>query len=616
MSTFEELHWLRPEWLLALLPAIIVVILLLRLQRNSNSWQQVIAPELLPHLLEGSFTPARKRGLIALLAAWLIACVALAGPVWEKIATPIHKKENALIILFDLSPSMLVEDIKPSRLVRARHKLIDLLRQRQEGLSALIAYAGEAHVVAPLTDDTATLESLLPALHPNIMPLRGSNPEMAVEKALALIEDAGVQSADILILSDEIADDAANSISKTLQGLPVRLSILGVGTQEGAPIPFGKGGFAKDNNGNIVIAALNRTRLEALSARLGGRYSDLRADNQDIEWLSDLPDDQNEQTRLIQREFDNWHEYGHWLALLLLPVIAYCFRRGVLLSLLIIPMSTLPAKSQAMSWDDLWYTKDQQGKRSLEQGDAKNAAQQFDNQRWKGTAQYQSGDYDAAVESFGQGDNAQDHYNRGNALARAGKLDEAIEAYDSALEQLAEFEDAQFNRDLVEKLKQEQEKQEQQQDQNQDQDQDQDQNQDQDQDQQGQNQENEGQQDPSQQDGSESEQEQQGENKEGESEKEQQARNEKEQADREAQQAEEQAEGQTEEQTEGQNEQAAEESELDSEQQQALEQWLRQVPDDPGGLLRRKFQYQHRQLRKDYQRGDWQPPENSANQRW
>ena len=611
MNALQEFHWLRPEWLLGLLPVIVILALLFRMQRSANNWQQVIAPELLPHLIEGTFAPARRRGLIALLLAWIITSVALAGPVWDKIAVPIHKKESALVILFDLSPSMLAEDIKPSRLVRARHKLIDLLRLRTEGLTALIAYAGEAHVVAPLTDDTATLESLLPALHPNIMPLKGNNPEMAVEKALALLKDAGVQQGDLLIVSDEIPSSAANAIIESLQGLPIRVSILGVGTTEGAPIPFGQGGFAKDGRGNIVIASLNRATLQHLSAQKNGRYADLRPDNQDLEWLMALPDTLNEKTRQFEREFDNWREYGQWLVLLLLPVIAYCFRRGVLLSLLIVPLLSVPQKSHAFGWDDLWYTKDQQGQRSLAKGNAEQAAMQFENPRWKGTAEYQAGDFKSATESFGTGSDAKAHYNRGNALARAGKLDDAIDAYTSALQQQSDFEDALFNRQLLEKMKQEQEQQEkesQEQDPNKEQDK-----KDQDQENQGegegeqdpQNQDQSGEQDPSDQESEQSEEQQPGEEQEEDSKDAEKAEEEKQNAEDQAKEGEEEA-----------TPQEATESELDPEQQQALEQWLRQVPDDPGGLLRRKFQYQHRQLRKDYQSGDWQPPDNDANQRW
>jgi len=620
MNTLQEFHWLRPEWLLGLLPAFVLVGLLFRLQRSANNWQQVIAPELLPHLIEGTLAPTRRRGLIVLLLAWLICCVALAGPVWEKITVPIHKKESALVILFDLSPSMLAEDIKPSRLVRARHKLIDLLRLRDEGLSALIAYAGEAHVVAPLTDDTATLESLLPALHPSIMPLKGNNPEMAVEKALALLKDAGVQQGDILIVSDEIPTPAANAIIESLQGLPIRVSILGVGTPEGAPIPFGQGGFAKDSRGNIVIASLNRATLQHLSAQKNGRYADLRPDNQDLEWLMALPDSLEEKTRQLEREFDNWHEYGHWLAMLLLPVIAYCFRRGVLISLLLVPLLSLPQKSHALGWDDLWYTKDQQGQRSLANGDATQAAKEFEDANWKGTAEYHAGDYKSATKSFAASSGAKAHYNRGNALARAGRLDDAIDAYSRALEQQTDFEDAKFNRELVKKLKQEQEQEDQKQDSSDEQDKDKDKQDQEDQEggeQDPKNQDPSGSQEPSDKEGENSDSQEEPEPKDPENDSEEQ--DSEKDSDKDSKEDKQENKNSDEEKQEGESEpnpQDATESELDPEQQQALEQWLRQVPDDPGGLLRRKFQYQHRQLRKDYQRGDWLPPDNEANTRW
>src|SRR5690606_7644966 len=121
--------------------------------------------------------------LLGLLGLWTLAIVALAGPVWQKIPQPVERNTEALVICWDLSPSMLAEDVKPSRPLRSRLKLIDLLQARTDGQIALIAYSAEAYTVTPLTDHRETLINLLPALSPTTLPSIGSNPEMALTAA-------------------------------------------------------------------------------------------------------------------------------------------------------------------------------------------------------------------------------------------------------------------------------------------------------------------------------------------------------------------------------------------------------------------------------------------------
>lgn len=643
----EQFHWLRPEWLLGILPALAFSLLLWQRKRQSSSWRTVIDPDLLPHLIDGQQTPLQRRGYGALFAAWCVACLALAGPTWEKLPQPVHKNESALVILLDLSPSMLAEDLKPSRLVRTRHKLIDLLQARDEGLTALIAYAGEAHVVSPLTDDTGTIESLLPALHPGVMPLRGSNPEMAVEKALELFQAAGIARGEILLVTDGIDTSATETLIDTLQDSNHRLSMLGVGTDDGAPIPTAQGGFVKDRQGGIVIASLNSHQLRQLAGELNSRFTLMQTDDRDIDWLSgnlslDADPLLSGQTRQLEREFDTWQEYGHWLALLLLPGILFCFRRGVILTVALPLALILPEHSHAASWDDLWLTGDQQGQKQLQAGDAKAAAEHFTSQDWKGAAQYRAGDYEAAAESFAQGTGATDHYNRGNALARSGKLDEALQAYEQALALDPELEDARFNHKLIEDLKNQQQNSDNQnqQDQNQQGDGQNQQNQNQgEQNSQDGNQSPSSQQDSESQSNSESQQNpgdssQQNENSPSNSQQQQSQTGEQSQDQQEAgdsgqqpEPREQQAEqgeqqspqpqpGESEQAEQGEQPVAAQESDLSPEEQQAMEQWLRQIPDDPSGLLRRKFKHQYDQRRKEYRAGTWEPPANNANERW
>lgn len=647
----SNFHFLRPYWLLALLPVIALGILLWRQKRRSSEWQSLIQPELLKHLLEGSLSKASRWQSIGLIAGWVIACLALAGPSWQRLPMPVHQSEGAVVVLFDVSPSMVAEDIKPSRLQRARYKLRDYLSAREEGLTALVAYAGEAHVVSPLTDDTDTLANLLPALHPDIMPLAGSNIEMAVDKGLALFADAGIKRGELLLVTDGVAADAFPALRDSLADSNIRLSVLGVGTADGAPIPTGDGGFARGGGRDIVIAKLNNRELQELSSELGGTYAGLSTDDRDIQHLLAHTERQellNRQQRLVEREFDSWRDNGQWLALLLLPFVAFGFRRGWLLSIgfLGIVGVAMPNNSYALEWRDLWLRSDQQGLINLEKGDPEAAAAEFKSHDWRGTAHYRGDNFPAAAEAFAQGETADDHYNHGNALAKAGSLEQALEAYERALTKQPDFADAEFNANLVRKLLEQQEQAEQD-PQNAQDSQDQASGE-QDSDQQESQQQQDSQQ--AQQSDDQNSQQQQGQNSDSDDrQQEQQSRsdqntgseNEEGKVDEEAAQEladrqsnpEPQAEKQEDEasaapqSSEAESEEdnadpqdgqlmAESESLEDAEQQQALEQWLRQVPDDPSGLLRRKFEYEHRRMRQQYRTDEWLPPENQSSRRW
>ena len=474
-SAVVQFQFLRPWWLLAVVPALLAAIALHRSRSHSSNWSRVISPQLLPWLLDDNSTHSNTKKLpFIAFVLWLFAAFALSGPSWKDIPVPIQKNEQALVILLDLSPSMLAEDMKPNRLVRARLKLLDLLQARNEGVSALIAYAGNAHVVTPLTDDTRTIAALVPALAPNIMPISGNAPELAVEKALELLANGGHQSGDILMISDGLPESAALAISKQLKANDgITLSVLGVGTAEGAPIPEKAGGFYKDRNGNIVIARYHSEELRKLSNRHQGIYVELDNGERDIKRIQAFFDNKFNDTlnksnmRQLERTFDMREDNGHWFALLLLPFAILAFRRNLLALVILLPLFASSPPASAFEWDELWLRADQRGNKAFEEGDPATAQQQFTDPDWQASAAYRNGDYETATELFEKNTSADGHYNRGNSLAQTGNYDEAIAAYDQALQLDPELKDAAENRKLIEALKQQKQEQEQEQ-QNQD----------------------------------------------------------------------------------------------------------------------------------------------------
>jgi len=648
-------HFIRPAWLLLALPTLVIAYLLMQREATALQWKSVVAKHLLPFLVDGKSIQQKKYPLYLLLMLWLLAIVALAGPTWTKLAEPVEQKTDALVIAWDLSPSMLAQDIKPSRLVRARLKLTDLLRDRKEGLTALIAYSGEAHVVTPLTDDTDTIISLLGGLDPNIMPAKGSNAEMALEMANQLMKDSGILHGNILFLTDGIDLSAHLDLRQILDTTQHKVSIWGIGSAEGAPIPLANGGFARDYDGNIVIPKLKENQLSELASELGGVYVPFTNDSRDLETLQNFvftSPEKNFQEK--SKMFDQWYEHGPYLLLLLLPFAALAFRRGWVICLAAIALASPIEQAQAMDWQDLWLTDDQQGQKLLEQ-DPQAAAETFKDKDWKAIANYKAGNYQEALKGFNE-EGAEDLYNRGNSLTQLGKYDEAIQTYQDALKQNPDYEAAKHNLSIAEKLKDLSEQQSQQ-----------NQQQSEDSDSQNQNQENQQQdqqnssQDSSGQDSNDSQQD----NQEQSSDKQQQSSDQdQQQSADEQQQAENEANGQTRQtpknnqqqqqaldETYGQKQddekpdkaaerqqplaQAGEkdENQSDEEQQataalspeqreqqeaqQSLEQWLRKVPDDPSGLLRNKFRYEYGQRKRTQTRRDMQHPDGeNYEQRW
>ena len=576
----ENFHFLRIEWLLALIPLFIFTGLLIRKRLFSRSWQSVIDPQLLPHLLIGEASKNSRLPVVLFMIAGLLAIFSLAGPVWEQLPQPVFKQQSALVIALDLSHSMDASDIKPSRLSRARYKISDILKQRREGQTALIVYAGSAFTVTPLTDDTDTIDSLVSSLSTDIMPAQGSDTSSALNKAAELLKNAGIAKGDIFLISDGIESSALSTIDD-VRDQGHRISILAVGTDDGAPIALADGGFLKDANGAIVIPKLDIKRLRSSAFKSGGRFSLLSSDDSDIKHLLGLLDNNGIQTQASETEMqaDVWREQGPWLLLLLIPVAALGFRRGYLV-ILVALLLPYPDNASALSWDELWSNDNQRAAKQLQQGEHQRAAELFTDPEWKAAAHYKASDYQQAVEQLNKLDHADAHYNRGNALAKLGKPQQAIDAYQQALNKDPDHEDAKYNKSLLEEQQQEQQNKQGEGDSDKKDQSKDDQQQSSDQQQPSDNQDQQ-QADNSQNkdDIQESQTSQPDEQK-----PDNQQQQEKQSSQAENKPADDQSDMQQQDQAESDRQELSE---------QAAKQWLRKIPDNPGDLLRRKFKYQY-----------------------
>jgi len=570
-NIIQDFHFLRPAWLVAIIPAIIFVVAMWRVNSNITAWDKAIDKNLLPFLLDRSKNAAQRTPLLLLLLAWIVSTVAMAGPVWEQLPQPVQKREDAIVIVMDLSLSMFAPDHNPSRLDLAKRKLRDILALREEGQTALVVYAGDAHTVTPLTDDVVTIDALVPSLSPNIMPLFGSDPIPAIDMAISLLDDVESTDGRILLMTDGISGfDQEQLITEQVQDTNYELLVLGIGTEEGAPIRTSDGSFLTDETGAMVIPTLNKNVLQSLANRVNGRYHDIQLSDADLAYLlTENPLLNDEELTEVEEEFDVWNEAGPFLLLLVLPLCALSFRRGWLFTAtaIIVINFSIPAKQAvAFEWRDLWKTKDQQAAEAYANENHELAAGLFEEAGWRGAANYRAKNYENAVASFSTSDTPDGHYNRGNALALAGNLPEAIAAYDIAIARDPEHSDAIFNKEVVERLLEEQESE------------------------QGENQEGENQENQSEQN-SQSESQEQNQNSENQDQESQEGNEEQQQNEQQNEAPEEQ------ESSESNSEQntPSDSSNEEFEDQQALEQWLRRIEDDPGELLRRKFRYQYRQ---------------------
>lgn len=590
MRFWDALHFIRPDWLwaLLLLPAALLVGWYRR--HRSAQWHDAVDAHLLPHLLTGT-TRRSWWGAAALLIGLLLAVLALAGPSWRQVEQPLWQSKTPLVVVLDLSSSMTTPDLPPSRLLQARAKLATLLRERKGGEVALVAYAWEPFTVAPLTDDAANVALFLDALSPSVMPVDGQKPDKALAWAGALLEQSGARQGDVLLLTDH-ADPAAQAAATRLHAAGYRVSVLGLGSLQGAAY--------RDGRGSIEHAHLDESSLRALAAAGGGGYQRIATDGTDLQALDLLQPQARATAQGQAQKGKSWQDEGYWLLLPLLLLALFAFRRpkqglAALALCLLLPVA-IPQQAQAAEKGGWWQRADQVQHQQLEQGvDA-----------------YRKGDFATAQKQFQGIDTDEGQYNLGNALARQGKYDDAIAAYDRALELHPGMQDAIANRAAVDAARKRKSQQDQQGQQNKQQGQQDKNDSGQPQDQQGkQGQPKDGsQQGQSQQNPAQQQQDKQGQDgKDGKpdpaspaSQQDRPPSAEDAAAQQKANQAqrERMAEAMRQAQEQAGDEKAkAEAARLAAmtpeqrEQQRAVEAWMQRVPDEPGDLLKAKFKLEY-----------------------
>ena len=571
-------HWLRLYWLL-LVPLLAWLLWhLWHREKRIGRWQLLLPAAFHAALLHGGKGRTSRLPWVALGLAWLLALLALLGPSWQRLEQSSLKPADPLVVLLELTPEMLASDGAPNRLQQAKRKVLDLLEARRDAQTAIVVFAGSAHTLVPLSDDLATSRNLLESLNPAIMPAPGRRADLAVAKALDLLAQGGLGRGRLLLLASAVDEDEQQGIRQALEERGERLLILGFGSAEGAPIIQDDGSFLKDRQGAILIPRLDSASLSRAARDVGGRYRKASLDERDLRSLGLLDGPQQLRNDGEQTRLQAWADQGHWLLLPLLLLAACAGRRGWLFCLPLLLLS-LPPPAYAFTLDDLWLRPDQQGQRLLEAQRPAEAAERFSDPQWQGVALYQAGDYPGAAERFALGGDAAAHYNRGNALARSNELEAALDAYTQALELQPDMPQALKNKTLVEELLRQRQQQEQQ----------------------AQGEQPNEQPAPAeqpQQHGQPGSEAHDGQPASPPTPGEQPApASQPEPGGDETPTPSEPADPH-----DGEEQIASAGETLDGERRQALEQWLRQIPDDPSELLRRKFWYEQQHLHEQQQR--------------
>jgi Ca-activated chloride channel family protein len=443
-----DLHFLRPWWLLGLLLPPAIIWMAGKTGDLRARWKSMIAPHLLEGLIVQPDSTKRNRAAWMLATVLAVAVLGAAGPTWMREAPPFVSDTASLVIAVDLSPTMDAIDISPSRIERVKLKIHDILATRNGARTSVIAYAGTAHLVVPLTDDIELIESYTDALATGIMPKPGRDTAAALKLGDDLLIRDGT-TGTIALITDGVEADAA-AASPDMNG---RLVILGVGTAAGGIVKPAGGNLVPSSGGGRVHASLDVDALKQFARDKGADVATVTDDDSDVRWLAERV--QTNFARQTASDGDRWRDLGWWLVFPAALLFALSFRRGWVVkvaSLLLAFRVLLPCPSQAGELADMWLTPDQQGRIAFERGDYATASELFRDPMWKGAALYRVARYQEAIDSFASVDTPESWYDQGNALLHLGNFEDAITAYTTALKSRGDWPDATANLVIARRL--------------------------------------------------------------------------------------------------------------------------------------------------------------------
>ncbi|MEA3461623.1 MAG: VWA domain-containing protein [Bacteroidota bacterium] len=448
---WEDFHLLRPLFLWLLLPAFAVLLIGLIGLRDQVKWKKVIAPHLRPYVIRKGSEGKMRWMQSALFIFLSIAIFGAAGPTWDKIEVPGKTLETPLLILLDLSQSMMADDIQPNRLERSKFKINDLLDANPRARTALIGFAGTAHTIVPLTGDYKIIKSHLDGLSPEIMPYPGTNIEAALVLADTLIR-VTTAPATLLLVTDDFTDELFNQLQRFVNQGKTKVEILPMNTVTGANVPAsGSKRPMRDNQGNIVHSAMDNNILNQLHSIEKININRLTLDNSDMELLAKSISGNLEFKDKDEEKEDDWLDKGLWFVIPLALFALMWFRKGWVIYSLVMMIGFTSCNSNS-SFRDLWLTQDFQAQKLYDQDDFEQAAELFTDPMHKGNAYYKSGNYKDAIRAFSQDTTAMAAFNLGLAYYKNGDYTAAERAFGKAMEIDPEMGKAMENQTLMQQM--------------------------------------------------------------------------------------------------------------------------------------------------------------------
>ena len=420
MAWLQDFHFLRPWWLIGLFLPLLIYVIAYRQTAAQSAWQKVCDENLLDFLLVKNEKLKKTKFssfLLALISLFLV--LALAGPTWIKKEQPALSVENPVMILLNMSGEMWNKDVSPSRIERAKYVIKDLTKALNNTESGLIVYSKEPFMVTPLVEDVSIIDNMLPALQMNIMPEDGDRLDRAIDFAVSRMQESGVPSGNLIVITSNVGErfDAALTAASKAAEHGFEVNIINVSAKAVEKLEMvaekGQGVFLNYNQSYALL----------------------------IKKINDITAKEIKQSKNMQTVWEDMGWYLLWIpALLLLGR----FRKGAAVLLLCLLFGTNAYAG--------WFLNDnQEAMREFDKQNYAAAAEKFTDLQWKAAAEYKNGNYQEAYEKYAQNDDAVSLYNQGNALAKGGKIDEAIKKYEEALQKQADFPDAKFNLEYLKK---------------------------------------------------------------------------------------------------------------------------------------------------------------------